>query len=322
MKRTISLLPIFSLFIFCVLVSASYAGYVKPQLGTYLGELDNTLRDRMGYQGQGVLVNGIVKGSGAEKSGLARDDIILEFNNQKMSCVQDLVNAVRQTSPGDRIQVKFFRKGEIKAIPVEITEKKDWVEFAPPHKWIHFNNDRPYLGIRMQELNPQLAEYFKTQSGILIMEVIADGPGHKADLRAGDVIVAWQDNEVKNLRDFYSYLNNAKEGDKIRLTVVSHGEKLEKEVILGEIKQQETYGFHINRDDSGDLVFRMGNKEYPAHFDIPLPEIDLDLKGLKDSVKSLKEGIGTYREDMKQLRDEVYKLKQEIESLKKQNHIQ
>jgi len=321
MKRNASILAMAALLILTGFVTSTYAKYTKPQLGAYLGELDDTLREKLDYQGKGVLIHGVIKESGAEKSGLAKNDIILEFNQQQVNSVQDLVNAVKQTAPGDKISVKFFRKGEIRTIPVEITEKRDWVGFAPPHKWIHFRSDRPYLGIRMQPLTPQLAEYFKVKSGILITDVTPDSPAHKADIRAGDVITVWQDKEIEDFREFYRHLGNSKEGDKIALMVVRHDKTLKKEVILGEHKSHEAYGFHINRDDTGDVVFRMGNKEYPAHLDIPVPEIDLDLKDLKDSVKSLKEGIGSYREEMKKLRDEIQELKKEIRALKEKKNI-
>jgi hypothetical protein len=166
-----------------------------------------------------------------------------------------------------------------------------------------------------------LAEYFKVNSGILITAVTKDSPAYKAELRAGDVIATWQDTEINDKKEFYRNLRNSKDGDKINLKIVRHNEKLDKEVMLGARKDHETYGFHINRDGTGNLVFRMGNREYPAHLDIPIPQIDLDLKSLKDSVKSLKDMIGTYQEEMKKLRDEIQDLKEEIKSLKEKKNL-
>ena len=321
MRRKISLVTLATLFMLTGFITSSYAKYPKPQLGAYLRELDDVLREKLNYHDQGVLVQDVVKESGAEKAGLAKNDIILEFNRHKVSSIQDLVNAVSQTTPGDTVPVKFFRNGAIKITPVEITEKKDWIRLTPPQKWVRFGSDRPYLGVRIQELNSQLAEYFMVKSGILITAVTEDSPAHKADLRAGDVITAWQDKDVEDSREFYRHLGNSKEGDKINLNIVRHDKRMTKEVILGARKDHETYGFHINRDDTGDVVFRMGNKEYPAHLDIPLPQADLDLKDLKDSLKSLKEGIGSYHEEIKKLREEIQELKNEIRSLREKKNI-
>jgi serine protease Do len=49
---------------------------------------------------------------------------------------------------------------------------------------------QPRLGIRVQELSPQLAEYFGTNDGVLVSSVETDSPAAKAGLRAGDVVTA------------------------------------------------------------------------------------------------------------------------------------
>ncbi len=44
------------------------------------------------------------------------------------------------------------------------------------------------LGVRVQDLTPQLAEYFGTKDGVLISSVDADSPAAQAGLKAGDVV--------------------------------------------------------------------------------------------------------------------------------------
>ena len=46
------------------------------------------------------------------------------------------------------------------------------------------------LGIGIQDLTPQLGEYFGTKDGILVTNVEADTPAAKAGLKAGDVITS------------------------------------------------------------------------------------------------------------------------------------
>ena len=46
------------------------------------------------------------------------------------------------------------------------------------------------LGVRVQELTPELATYFGVNGGVLVSGVDADGPAAKAGLKAGDVITA------------------------------------------------------------------------------------------------------------------------------------
>ena len=47
---------------------------------------------------------------------------------------------------------------------------------------------RGRLGVGIQELTPQLAEYFGTKDGVLVTSVEPETPAAKAGLKAGDVI--------------------------------------------------------------------------------------------------------------------------------------
>ncbi len=46
------------------------------------------------------------------------------------------------------------------------------------------------LGVGIEELTPQLAEYFGTKDGVLVTSVEPDTPAAKAGLKAGDVITS------------------------------------------------------------------------------------------------------------------------------------
>ena len=82
------------------------------QLGVYLQEMNEELRVEHDFDGEGVLVTGLVEGSGAAKVGLQKGDIILFFNNTGVESTQDLVRAIARTSPGDKIPVVVLSGGK------------------------------------------------------------------------------------------------------------------------------------------------------------------------------------------------------------------
>ena len=51
-------------------------------------------------------------------------------------------------------------------------------------------NERGRLGVSIQPLEGQLAEYFGTSKGVLVNSVDKDSPAAKAGLKAGDVVTA------------------------------------------------------------------------------------------------------------------------------------
>ena len=57
---------------------------------------------------------------------------------------------------------------------------------------------RGYLGIRMQDIDADLAQQFNlsSQNGVLVDDVVTDGPAGKAGIKSGDVIMAFNGKEV------------------------------------------------------------------------------------------------------------------------------
>jgi membrane-associated protease RseP (regulator of RpoE activity) len=74
--------------------------------------------------------------------------------------------------------------------------------------------DRGHLGVEMQGMTPQLAEYFglSKRSGALVIFVFADSPAAKAGLKAGDVILSAGGETVDNPMDLRRALTDKSEG--------------------------------------------------------------------------------------------------------------
>ena len=70
------------------------------------------------------MVNEVVDDSPAEKAGLEDGDVILEFNGKTIADDDDLVKAVRATSPGDNVKVVVLRGGKKKTLEVEIGKQE------------------------------------------------------------------------------------------------------------------------------------------------------------------------------------------------------
>ena len=71
------------------------------------------------------MVNEVVDDSPADKAGLEDGDVILEFNGKTISDDDDLVKAVRATSPGRQgRQVVVLRGGKNKTLDVEIGKRE------------------------------------------------------------------------------------------------------------------------------------------------------------------------------------------------------
>jgi serine protease Do len=89
------------------------------------------------------------------------------------------------------------------------------------------------LGVVVQELGDQLAEYFKVKGGVLVATVAPQSPAAAAGLKAGDVITAVNGKDVTVPDGLLQILRNMKDGEEVTLSVVRAGQPLTIKVKLG-----------------------------------------------------------------------------------------
>lgn len=100
---------------------------------------------------------------------------------------------------------------------------------------------RPRLGVQLQSLTDQLAEYFGVgdRGGVLVSAVRDGSPAAAAGLRAGDVVVAFDGEAVDDASDLTRAVRGAEAGT-VSVTVVRRGEERSLEVELPEEAEGDT----------------------------------------------------------------------------------
>lgn len=72
---------------------------------------------------EGAIIVQVIPGSPAEKAGLQRGDIIVQFDRSKIKSMEDLVSQVRKREPGDKVKIVYYRDGEKREVEVVLEEK-------------------------------------------------------------------------------------------------------------------------------------------------------------------------------------------------------
>jgi S1-C subfamily serine protease len=105
----------------------------------------------------------------------------------------------------------------------------------------------PWLGISGQTLSPTTASQLgiNEQSGVLVVDVVANGPAARAGLQGSgqadssdDIITAIDGRAITTIEQLQQYLDNKKVGDKVTLTVSRNGRKMSIQVTLGNFQAQ------------------------------------------------------------------------------------
>jgi serine protease Do len=98
---------------------------IRPWLGIYMQPVSEDLAGLFGLEKpEGVLVNSVAEGSPAQKAGLQRGDIILEYNKKKVNDPDSLKEEVLKTKIGEKVVVLVFRNGNTLYIPITVEESK------------------------------------------------------------------------------------------------------------------------------------------------------------------------------------------------------
>ncbi|WP_199516662.1 S1C family serine protease [Nucisporomicrobium flavum] len=97
----------------------------------------------------------------------------------------------------------------------------------------------PYLGVVLTTVTPQIAQALgmKVTSGALVRQVQPSSPAATAGIRAGDVIVGFEDLNVRTVGDVYAALRKVKPGVKATVKVDRNGTVTDIPVTLGSLSR-------------------------------------------------------------------------------------
>ena len=100
---------------------------------------------------------------------------------------------------------------------------------------------RGWLGVRIQTVTKQIAESLgmKNAKGALVAGVNEKGPAHGSGLKAGDVIVQFDDRPVPEMRDLPRLVAETAIDKQVTLTVIRNGKNVTIKLKIGELPEGE-----------------------------------------------------------------------------------
>jgi len=168
-------------------------------------------------------------------SAKGRPITIPDESSRQNRVYKNLIQTDAAINPGNSGGPLLSLNGDVIAINTAINAEAQGIGFAIPINTAkEVLNDlisngsvtRPYIGVGLQDLTKDLADYFKLkdQNGAVITYVYPDSPAEKAGLEQGDVIQKIGDTAIKNSNDVVDIVGKAKINDKLVLVVYRNGE--------------------------------------------------------------------------------------------------
>jgi serine protease Do len=165
---------------------------------------------------KGGLVSDVIEGSPAEKAGIQRGDVILEYENKKIDEPYQLRNMVANTEPGQEVELKIIR--ENRPIVKKVTIGDLPADMQKPSKGEYNNLLR---GVTVQDLTPEIYSRLnlpKRLKGVVVSDISEDSPAATV-LLEGDVIQEINKLKITGVREYENIVSKIRSGEDILLLI-------------------------------------------------------------------------------------------------------
>jgi serine protease Do len=217
-----------------------------------------TVRDRSGETG--VLIESVREGTPANRAGLQKGDVVLEFDGERARSVRQFTRLVRETAPGRAVKITVLREGSKRTLDIT-PEARDSVTlqrlpqvtadvFRVLPRDFSFNFDPQVflgegfygssrrLGLSVVPLSDQLAAYFGVKEGVLVSDVDSGTPAATAGIQAGDVITAVNGRSMLSSADLQREVREAEAGATLELRLTRNRKETTVKVTLPQRPQR------------------------------------------------------------------------------------
>ncbi|WP_419804297.1 PDZ domain-containing protein [Terriglobus sp.] len=228
--------------------SVSGQGYLGVDIRTVN---DNSVKDLHLREQHGVVVIMVDHDGPAWKAGIREHDVVQSVNGVSVDSEEQLRHVLREMQPGRSVQIGVSRDGSTQTLNATMANRDDigrraWEQhyvvpapsdntltanddnFGPPQPAVQGKASRSfghslmpghllpyfpsYTGATVDEIGPQLAEYFglNGRSGLLVHRVDANSPAAAAGMHAGDVVLRVNGTAMASRSDWNRALHDSK----------------------------------------------------------------------------------------------------------------
>jgi serine protease Do len=249
---------------------------LRGWLGVSVESLDNITR-----------VVEIVPKSPAEAAKIKIGDVLLAIDGKELEAGA-LSQEIRSRKPGAEITLKVERDGKPMDIKVKLGEYSEAdakreleVLFprlfpqnipggadknlgrTPPPNFQEFRYERrKYIGVSLEEMNPELAAAWgaKDGYGLLVTALEADGAAKKAGVKVGDIILKADGKKVESVSGLSGLLQDKKKGDKVKIDLVRDKKPMTVDVEVAEDETSPAFMFRSNREGDPEKSSEMESR--------------------------------------------------------------
>lgn len=169
----------------------SYGTVQRAYLGIHFLELSPELVAEKNIEGttSGIYVAEIEERSAAREAGLEQGDIIVAIAGKPTRSTAQLQEVIAGLSPGDTVEVEFYRNGKKKKTDVTLRNNRGNLAITRP-------GDEANLGASLESIDEDTARSLEIRGGVSVKDIDAEGRFAKAGVRENFIILGVNGNRV------------------------------------------------------------------------------------------------------------------------------
>ena len=170
---------------------------------------------------EGVVIDGIVSGSGADKAGLLKNDVMTSINGNQIRTKGDLHDELGKFKAGDVVVIKVLRDGQDMEISSTLTaRKKKSYSYSYNYSYSHDRDPcKVFFGV-------YVGSYGHGKEGVGVSGIIGgnDWPAEQAGLQRGDRILEIDGIPIGTHRELVTERDKHEPGEEFTFTFLRDGE--------------------------------------------------------------------------------------------------
>ena len=190
----------------------------RAWLGIRMESVDSDLAEKLNFEApRGAHVAAVGKGSPAERAGIRRGDVILEFDGETIRGSSHLMHLVGASEVGGAVEIVVLRNGsKEKRLTVKLEKRTEKV-LAELSGEPDRQQQEGFAGMRVQSLTPAIAErygYAANETGVIVTDVAKGSDAEKKGIRPGYLIQEMEWRPVADLDAYSRLVEKLKEENK------------------------------------------------------------------------------------------------------------
>lgn len=177
-------------------------------LGVQGGELNAAAAKELGInETQGFYINSVVKGSGADKAGVKKGDIIKKIDDRNINGFADINSVIVTKRPNDIVRVQVKRDNKVLTLPVKLSKNEI--------------NSFTYDGLELEDVSDADKRSLKIDYGVRIKEITDEEWMPYYEELKGGIILSIGNVKAVDIETVEKVLSNKRPNQRLRVQMLT-----------------------------------------------------------------------------------------------------